>query len=154
MRSEGRILRGAVLTAVVGGLVLPISLGLWETARAAFGILPALGHDRLSLDPWRQLFGLPGFWSSLRLTVVTGIGSTFIALAMAVGFCAAAHGRMSPATGTRVLAPFLAVPHAAMAIGLAFLLAPSGWIARLISPVMGWSGPWTLPRSMTAGASR
>lgn len=141
MRSEGRILRGVVLAAVAGGLVLPIVLGLWETTSAAFGILPALGHDRLSLDPWRQLFGLPGFWSSLRLTIVTGVGSTLIALALAVGFCATVHGRMSPAAGARVLAPFLAVPHAATAIGLAFLLAPSGWIARLIAPVISLERP-------------
>ena len=41
----------------------------------------------------------------------------------------------------RWLAPFLAVPHAAMAVGLAFVLAPSGWIARMLAPVMGWRSP-------------
>lgn len=141
MSAEGRILRGAVLTVVMGGLVLPIALGLWQTARAAFGILPALGYDTLSLDPWRQLFALPGFWSSLRLTIVTGLGSTLLALALAVGFCATVHGRMTPAAGARWLTPFLAVPHAALAVGLAFLLAPSGWIARLVAFPLGLDRP-------------
>lgn len=141
MRAEGRLLRGTVLTVVLGGLVLPIGLGLWETTRAAFGILPALGYDTPSLDPWRQLLGLPGFWTSLRLTIVTGVGATVLALALAFGFCAMVHGRMSPAAGARWLTPFLAIPHAALAIGLAFLLAPSGWIARLIAPLAGLDRP-------------
>ena len=39
--------------------------------------------------------------------------------------------------------PFLlAVPHLASAIGTAFLLAPSGWLARLASPwLTGWERP-------------
>ena len=42
----------------------------------------------------------------------------------------------------RTLAPLLAVPHAAAALGLAFLIAPSGWIARVLSPwATGWSQP-------------
>ena len=40
------------------------------------------------------------------------------------------------------MTPLLAVPHLAMAVGLAFLLSPSGWIARLISP---WPSGWQIP---------
>ncbi|MDV7202311.1 ABC transporter permease, partial [Roseovarius sp. 10] len=40
-----------------------------------------------------------------------------------------------------MLTPFLAAPHAALAIGLAFLLAPSGWIARALAPLAGWDRP-------------
>ena len=128
-------LRGAVLAVVLLGLVAPIVVGLAETACAAFGVLPALGRVEWSVAPWRMLLSQPGFASSVRLSVVTGLGSTLIALALAVGFCATAPGRM------RWLAPFLAVPHAAMAVGLAFVLAPSGWIARALAPVMGWVQP-------------
>ncbi|MES2434235.1 MAG: ABC transporter permease subunit [Pseudomonadota bacterium] len=127
--------RGAVLGIVLLGLIAPIAVGLAETARAAFGVLPALGLWEWSLEPWRMLLAQPGFGTSLRLSLVTGLGSTVISLALAVGFCAAAPGRM------RWLAPFLAVPHAAMAVGLAFVLAPSGWIARALAPVMGWVQP-------------
>ncbi len=128
-------LRGAVLAVVLLGLIAPIVVGLAETARAAFGVLPALGLRAWSLEPWRMLLAQPGFASSVRLTLVTGLGSTLIALALAMGFCASVPGRM------RWLAPFLATPHAAMAVGLAFVLAPSGWIARVLAPVMGWASP-------------
>ncbi len=128
-------LRGAVLGIVLMGLIAPIAVGLAETACAAFGVLPALGRTQWSLDPWRMLLAQPGFGTSLRLTLVTGLGSTLIALALAVGFCASMPGRMC------WLAPFLAVPHAAMAVGLAFVLTPSGWIARALAPVMGWDKP-------------
>lgn len=140
--TEGRrLLRGVVLGVVALGLIAPIGLGLWQTGRAAFGILPALGLHDLSLAPWRQLAALPGFSTSLRLTLVTGLGATLLSLLLATGFCAALHGRMRLAAGERLLAPFLAVPHAAMAVGLAFVLAPSGWIARALAGVAGWSQP-------------
>ena len=140
--TEGRALRGVVLVAVMGGLVLPISAGIAQTARAAFGVLPAIGAEHLSLDPFRTLAALPGFATSLRLTLVTGLGATILAVVLAMGFCAYAHGRMSQALGARMLMPLLAAPHAALAIGLAFLLAPSGWIARALSPwLTGWVQP-------------
>jgi putative thiamine transport system permease protein len=42
----------------------------------------------------------------------------------------------------RLLAPLLATPHAAIAIGFAFLILPSGWIARVLSPELtGWHRP-------------
>ena len=41
----------------------------------------------------------------------------------------------------RWLAPLLAAPHTAVAIGLAFVLQPSGWIARLLAPLVGWMRP-------------
>jgi putative thiamine transport system permease protein len=134
-------LRGTVLGVIGLGLIAPILLGLWQTGRAGFGVLPALGLTDWSLDPWRHLAGLPGVASSLRLTLVTGLVSTLLSLLLAVGFCAALHGRMRPAAAARMLTPFLATPHAAMAVGLAFVLAPSGWIARAFAGVMGWQTP-------------
>ena len=41
----------------------------------------------------------------------------------------------------RWLAPILAAPHTAVAIGLAFVLAPSGWIARLLASLVRWMRP-------------
>lgn len=141
MSDEGRLIRGLVLAVVTFGLIAPIALGLWQTGRAAFGILPALGAEGPTLAPWRQLIALPGFAASLRLTLVTGLGATLLSLLLATGFCAAVHARMGSGAGERMLAPFLAVPHAAMAVGLAFVLAPSGWIARALAEVAGWSRP-------------
>ncbi|HSF65043.1 MAG TPA: ABC transporter permease subunit [Paracoccaceae bacterium] len=139
MTAEGRALRLAVLLAVLGGLALPMLAGLVQTLRAAFGILPALGQTDAGLAPWAALAAQPGFWTSLRLTLVTGIGSTLLALVLAAGGVALIYGRAGQ--GARWLAPFLAAPHVALAIGLAFLLAPSGWIARGVAPVAGWERP-------------
>lgn len=134
-------MQGTVLAVVLAGLVAPIVAGLWQTARAAFGILPALGANGASLDAWRALLAIPGFATALRHSVVTGLGATALSLAIALGFCAFVHSRMTARQGARALTPFLAVPHAAMAIGLAFLLSPSGWIARVMAPFAGWDAP-------------
>lgn len=138
---DGRWLRGAVLVAVLAGLVAPIAAGLWQTARAAFGILPAIGATDASLDAGRALMAVPGLATALRHSIITGLGATALSLAIATGFCAFVHPRMTPRQSARALAPYLAVPHAAMAIGLAFLLSPSGWIARAIAPFAGWEAP-------------
>ena len=36
----------------------------------------------------------------------------------------------------RLLGPLVAIPHSTIAVGLVFLLAPSGWLMRLISPAL------------------
>lgn len=120
-RAEGRWLRGAVLALVLAGLIGPIAAGLWQTTRAAFGVMPAIGAVEAGLAPFRALADVPGIGASLRLTLFTGIGATALSLALALGLSAVAHARLASATGARLLAPFLAAPHAAIAIGLAFV---------------------------------
>lgn len=148
---EMKGLSGAGLQFVAVGLVFlgllaPILLGLWETMLPAFGVLPAIGARMPNLDAWRRLFDLPGVGTSLQLTVFTGFMASFLSLALAVGFCASMHGRIGSRRAERLLAPLLAAPHAALAIGVAFLLAPSGWLARIVSP---WPTGWTLPPAVT-----
>jgi putative thiamine transport system permease protein len=140
MTRDGRLLRAGVLAAVLLGVIAPVALGLFETTRAAFGLLPAIGAERPSLAPWEMLLSLPGLWTSLRLTLVTGFGATLLSLLVAAGAAAALHAR--PRLAARLLTPFLAAPHAAIAIGLAFVIAPSGWIARALSP---WATGWETP---------
>lgn len=140
-RADGHLLRAFVLVTVAVGLVLPIAAGLWQSARAGVGVLPAIGATDVSLTPLRDLIALPGFPTALRLTLVTGLAATGLSLVLAMGVCAAMHGRMSARASGRLLTPFLAAPHAAMAIGLAFLLSPSGWIARALAPFLGWDRP-------------
>lgn len=138
---SGQGLRAAVLVAVGAGLLLPIAAGLWQTGQAAFGRLPAIGRTGPDVAPWSELFALPGFGTALRLSLFTGLVATGLSLVLATGFCAAVHGRMTRASGTRMLTPFLAAPHAAIAIGLAFVLSPSGWIARALAPILQWDRP-------------
>jgi putative thiamine transport system permease protein len=76
------------------------------------------------------------------LSVGTGLISTLAALAITVLMIAALHDRPGFVAFRRVLSPLLALPHAAAALGLAFLVAPSGWLVRLISPwATGWDNP-------------
>ena len=88
----------------------------------------------MSLDPWRALVASPGFASSVTLTLGTGFAATLLSLAIAIGFCAWASGTRLGPRAAAALAPILATPHSALAIGLAFVIAPSGWIVRAISP--------------------
>lgn len=120
----------------------PIAAGLIGTALPAFGYMPALGLTAPSLQPWRDLAATPGIGGSIRLTLASGFGATALSLILAIGFCAATHSRPWMARLERLLAPLLATPHAAIAIGFAFLILPSGWIARIVSPELtGWARP-------------
>ncbi len=129
-----------VLTLVV--FLAPIGAGLIGTLLPAFGVLPALGRSSMSLDPWRMLLGTPGLSTSLALTIGAGFGATLISFVLACGFCALTVHSQLARRMERALAPLLATPHVAVAIGFAFLIAPSGWIARLVSPELtGWDRP-------------
>lgn len=139
--ADGRALRTVVAVVAFFGVIVPIFAGLWLTLRAAFGVLPTLGHSGLSLAPFAQLAEVPGLARAIWLSLFTGGGATLIALCLALALASWLDGRMSPKLRLRLIAPILAVPHAALAIGLAFVLAPSGWIARLLAPVAGWERP-------------
>lgn len=120
----------------------PIAAGLAGTLLPAFGYLPVLGLTLSPLDPWRMLLAAPGLGTALTLTLISGLLSAAISYALAVGLCAAFHDRPWFTRLRLMLAPLLAVPHAALAIGFAFLIAPSGWIARMLSPwLTGWDRP-------------
>lgn len=138
--SNGKALRLTVLGLVLPFGVLPIAAGLWVTGRAAFGSLPVIGAVRPSLAAWHQLAAMPGLWHSVAVTLASGLMSTLLSLILAV--CLASnlwHGRT---LFSRTIIPIISAPHAAVAIGLAFLLAPSGWIARVFSP---WATGWSVP---------
>ena len=116
--------------------------GLLATLLPAFGILPALGGTHPSFDPWRSLWAWPGLAASVLLTLRTGVAATTLSLLTAVAVAVAARRVRVLRAAQAVIVPVLATPHAALAIGFAFLAAPSGWIARLLSPgLTGWSAP-------------
>ncbi len=128
-RGAGRLLAAVpVLTLVL--FLTPIAIGLLGTWIPAFGYLPALGGTGADLAPWRTLFESPGLAGAVQLTLTTGFLSAVGSLALALGLCAAWHDSRLLAVARRLLAPVLAVPHAALAIGLMFLLSGSGWLAR------------------------
>lgn len=115
-------------------LLGPILCGVIGTLLPALGYLPALGGSSFSLQPFANLFDRPGLTTSVLLSLWTGLGTTAIALAIVVLFVAGWSGTRWFRTMQHLVSPLLSVPHAAAAFGLAFLIAPSGWIMRLISP--------------------
>lgn len=126
----------------LGLFLAPVGAGLIATAMPAFGYFPALGGNSYSLQPWRTLLALPGIAESLRLTLTTGFLATLLAFIIVVGFCSVAHGTRLFNRAQIMLSPLLATPHVAVAIGLSFLISPSGWMVRWVSPwLTGWIRP-------------
>ena len=126
----------------VAVFLLPVAAGVVGTALPAFGYLPAIGGEHLSVEPWRALADQPGVSTSVRLSVQTGLLATAFSLAFATSFCALLQDHAIYRRLSAMVSPLLATPHVALAIGLAFVIAPSGWLLRLVSPLLtGWDRP-------------
>ncbi len=122
-----RALPRSAVALTLGLLILPITFGLLGTLLPAFGYLPALGGDHLSLQPFRDLAATPGLATAAVLSVATGLAATFISLGITLIFVASYAGTPTLSRLQHLLSPLLAVPHAAAAFGFAFLIAPSGF---------------------------
>ena len=133
-----RFLPALTLLAMLG----PVIAGLYGTVLPAFGHLPAAGLTGPTLDPFRSLFDWGGLGAAVRLSVTTGIFATGLSLLIVSFIVAGWSGTRSFRVLERLLSPLLSVPHAAAAFGLAFLIVPSGWLARMTSPwLTGWDRP-------------
>lgn len=133
-RRTGRLLAPLPALLAAGAVGLPIGAGLLGTLLPAFGWLPAIGAEGPSLAPWRRLFAEPGLLRATVLSFATGLVATLLSLILVVAFCAAAHGSRRFARAQALATPLLATPHAALAVGVLFLVAPSGLLLRLFSP--------------------
>ena len=130
--TPGGLLRwapGLTLALLIG----PVGAGLLGTA------IPAFANDAKGL---RALFEWPGLLRAVALSFTTGLGATALSLAVTLLVVASLWGTRIFALIQHLLAPLLSVPHAAAALGLAFLIAPSGWVFRLLSP---WATGWAQP---------
>ncbi len=107
-------------------LLLAVALALWEGSSAA---------------AWQAMLAQPQWRSALGLSLWTATASTLLALMLTVLLGTWAQGQAGTSRLQRALAPMLAVPHAAFAIGLAWLIAPAGWLARALAPVLGYASP-------------
>lgn len=123
----------------------PIVLGLLGTLLPALGLTPTLAPGN-------------GFWivlndsrfvGSALLSLKTGLGATLLVLLLTIITLVSLHNSRLWAWLSAALPPLLAVPHAAIAVGLVFLIAPSGALVRLLSPdITGWTRPpdsWLVP---------
>lgn len=123
-------------------LAVPILLGTLIASLPAFGYFPPLGSSEFSLAPWRDLFEVPGLIRSVLISLISGILTPLIALTLVFLYLASATGSRLDLWIRRLVSPLLSFPHAAAAFGLAFLIAPSGLLSRVLSPgLTGWERP-------------
>lgn len=124
-----RLTANAVIVLLAG----PVVAGLLFVFLPAFGYAPALGQHGFDLSAFANLLETPGLTRSLVLSLTSGLITPLVALAIVLLFLAGAQESHLGRTLSRAVSPLLAVPHAAMAFGLAFLIAPSGMIVRALS---------------------
>ena len=87
------------------------------------------------------LLSTPGIATSAITSLVSGLLTPAISLAIVFLFLAATQGNSIGNAIAKLSAPVLAIPHAAAAFALALLLAPSGVASRVIASLLGWDLP-------------
>ena len=103
--------------------------------------LPLTLHEAGTKDAWRDLWADPQLPRALLLSLSSGVLSTALACIATLFLLTQLHGTALWSRLGAGLGPMLAVPHAAFAIGLAWLMAPAGWLARGLAPLAGWDTP-------------
>ncbi|WP_426137410.1 ABC transporter permease [Psychrobacter sp. TWR1-1-1] len=122
-------------------LILPVLGGLVSVLLPAFSWVPALEQTTVSLQGFNDLWQTPGLIQMVALSIATGLISTLLAFVMTLMILAAFFNSVWLTRIERLLSPILVIPHAAAAIAVGFLIAPSGMFSRLISP---WLSGWEL----------
>jgi putative thiamine transport system permease protein len=121
-----------LVEALRSGLMLAIRQYFGAVPVVLLFLLPLLFSFLLLLpglfdaQSFAALFQHPQFWGAVRLTLLTGVTSTTLALGLAIVIVMGAGHRLLSQS-----AVFLALPHLALAMGLGFLLAPTGLLARI-----------------------
>ena len=110
----------ALAVVPLGAISLLCIVSVWD-ASAWLGFWQESLSSRLWLSAW-------------GMTLWTGFASTLLAYGLCAWLVSHSFARPLWARTVRVLGPMLAVPHAAFAVGLVFLISPSGWILRTLSP--------------------
>ncbi len=115
------------LRALALGLGALVSLPLLSVLASAL-------FAAFDMPAWLALMQDSQVARALLLTVWSAIASTTLSIALGAWILSRSFPKPWWNRLVRLLAPMLAVPHAAFAIGLVFLLSPSGWLLRLVSP--------------------
>ena len=121
---------------VMGLFCITVMAGLLGTLLPSINYLPVIGHTQFSLSPWFDFFAYPGFQTSIFVTLFSGLTASFGAVSLAFLFISFSYGNALWKFFEKILSPVLSIPHAAFAIGFGFLIAPSGWLVRMVSPAL------------------
>jgi len=123
----------------------PVVLGIAGTVLPSLGLLPGLSTGQ----GYTAIFQDPRLTSALLLSIQTGVLATVLVLALTLLSLVCTHDTRLCKWLSVSLPPVLAVPHAAIAVGLLCLISPSGAVVRLPSPELtGWTRPptsWVVP---------
>lgn len=115
-------------------LLAPIAAGTASILLAALGWAPEFDAKTIGLDMFAAVFKAPGIWHSVWLSYWVGLIAAAVSLGIVILFIAAFIDTRGFRLISAAIKPVLAVPHAAAAFGLLFLIAPSGFLVRLVSP--------------------
>ncbi len=120
-----------VLFAVfIGGLGFGIARSL--------NYMPIIGLTQPNFDAYIGLFSLTEFWRSLGMTLYIALTSTAISMVLAIGAALLLRRAFPSKRLMTFLFSFnLPIPHIVGAIGIMFLFAQSGFMAR-IAHGFGW----------------
>ena len=122
--------------------VIPTVAGFLGVLFPALGWFPIYGSSEITIEFLLRLFNQPGFLHSSWLTVFTALFSTFVAYWICIFTFIFSQKLLFYSMLRKVIAPIISVPHITVAIGVLFLIQPSGWISRSFSPwATGWQNP-------------
>ena len=125
-----------LLTVIIS--FLPLLPGLVGLVLAAFGYIPAIDQYTLSFAGFDALLAWPGLDKSILLTLFVSLASTLLSALFCFAILQSCwHSRWWKQIES-LLAPVMALPHVAFAVGFAFLFTPSGFIARVFGEQINW----------------
>ena len=120
---------------------LPLLLALL-IATPVLGTVGSAVAEALNAQAWGLMRDDPQLPPALAMTLWTGLTATVISIALSAWLLSRSFPGPLWARTVKALPAMLAVPHAAFAIGFAFLIAPSGWLLRALSPwATGFDAP-------------
>ncbi len=90
---------------------------------------------------WHSLWTDAQWPQALRATLLSSTLGTVLACALTATLATLRYPGTLWQAVQRRLPLLLSVPHAAFAVGFFFLLAPSGWLARVLAQWLHWSSP-------------
>ena len=115
-------------------IMIPILLGMIGAVLPAFGYFPPLGGHTINFDPFFSFLALPGIDHSISLSLFSGLMATALSTLIALILPGLLYGHAGFRMLSRYLSPILSLPHITVAVGVLFLMQPSGWLMRLLSP--------------------
>jgi putative thiamine transport system permease protein len=136
------------------GLRVVAVVAEWGSAKCWLALLPVLLifgpllpglywalAPALDVSVWRALWLDTQWPQALRASLISSVLSTVLACGIAALLATLHYPGSVWAALQRRLPVLLSVPHAAFAIGLFFLIAPSGWLARAVAYFFQWTSP-------------